>query len=169
MFYAGGFAKVLGVGLGLGYLVAPHEMVEPILALKSAGEEGGAWLEQMIVAHLLTSGAYAHHLRRVRKIYLERREVLIASLRGRFDAPRLVGSEVGSQLTWVLPPDAPSASEISRSARDLGVNVPPVYGEISHFDGASAFQDRALLLGYAAVSAETIASGVDALARSLNC
>ncbi len=167
VFYTGSFAKALGVGLGLGYLVAPSDMVEGILAIKSAGEEGGAWLEQMIVADLLASGAYDRHLRRVRKIYLDRRDVLIASLRARFGEPRLVGAEVGSQLTWVLPAESPSATQVCEAARRLGVNVEPVFGETSFSDGVSAFQDRALILGYAALSAENIDRGVERLGDSL--
>ena len=118
-------------------------------------------------ADLLASGAYDRHLRRVRKIYLERRDVLIASLCNQFGAPRLVGHEVGSQLTWVLPPESPPARQVCESARNLGVNVEPVFGETSNSDGASAFQDRALILGYAALSTETIARGVERLGDSL--
>ena len=167
VFYTGSFATALGVGLGLGYVVAPPDMVESVLAIKFAGEEGGAWLEQMIVADLLTTGAYARHLRRVRKTYLERRDALIESLRVHFGETRLLGSEVGSQLTWVLPPDCPPARRVRDSARSFSVNVEPVFGETSGSDGASAFQDRALILGYAALSPEFIRLGIDRLAKSL--
>ena len=50
VFHTGSFAKTLGAGLGLGYLVVPSEFADTTVAMKSMAEDGCQWLEQMVVA-----------------------------------------------------------------------------------------------------------------------
>ncbi|MDE2265728.1 MAG: PLP-dependent aminotransferase family protein, partial [Alphaproteobacteria bacterium] len=123
VFYTGSFAKTLGAGLGIGYLVVPSEFVDAVTAIKSMAEDCCPWLEQMVVADLLTSGEYDHHLRRVRKIYLDRRDCLIQALREHFGEIELIGTEIGTQLTWLLPDRYPSARALSDAARAQGTSV----------------------------------------------
>ncbi|MGC9953770.1 MAG: PLP-dependent aminotransferase family protein [Rhizomicrobium sp.] len=165
VFYTGCFAKTLGAGLGLGYLVVPSEFVDAIVAMKSMAEEGCPWLEQMVVADLLTSGEYDHHLRRVRKIYLERRNCLIQALRTHFGDVRLIGVEIGTQLTWLLPEHFPSARAVCDVARAHGVNIERVISEPA---GTCRYHDKALVFGYGALMAEQLGQGIARLADVLN-
>jgi GntR family transcriptional regulator/MocR family aminotransferase len=164
VFYTGSFAKTLGAGLGLGYLVVPSEFADAIVAIKSMAEDGCPWLEQMVVTDLLTSGEYDHHLRRVRKIYLERRDCLIQALRSNFGDIRLIGVEIGTQLTWLLPDSIPSALALCDVARTHGVNMECVIGEPA---GAWRYRDKALIFGYAALPPEKLRQGIGRLADAL--
>ena len=164
VFYAGSFAKTLGAGLGLGYLVVPSEFVGAILEIKSMAGDWCPWLEQMVVADLLTGGEYDHHLRRVRKVYLERRDTLIQALRMHFGDVHLIGTEIGTQLTWVLPAWLPSAQTVCDLARANGVNVEGVVGETVK---SCRFHDRAVILGYAAMTPEQLRHGVALLAEAI--
>jgi len=162
VFYMGSFTKTLGAGLCLGYLVVPAEFADAVVSIKSMGGEGGQWFEQMVAANLLASGEYDHHLRRVRKIYLERRDALIRALEAHFGGVRLIGTESGTQLTWLLPERFSSASAARDAARAHGVNVEWVSGE------ACRFHDRALIFGYAALAPERLRQGVAILADVLS-
>jgi GntR family transcriptional regulator / MocR family aminotransferase len=164
VFYTGSFAKTLGAGLGLGYLVVPPEFADAIVAIKSMAEDSCPWLEQMVVADLLTSGEYDHHLRRVRKIYLERRDCLIHALRTHFGDIRLIGVEIGTQLTWLLPEHIPSALALCDVARTHGVNMECVIGEPA---GACRYHDKALIFGFAALTPEKLRQGIARLADAL--
>lgn len=168
VFYLGSFAKTLGAGLGLGYLVVPSEFAEPIVAIKSMAEDGGPWLEQMVVADLLTSGEYDHHLRRVRKIYLERRDCLVQALRTHFGDVHLIGMEIGTQLTWVLPDHFPSSRVVHDLARAHGINIECVNYENPEPVDAFRYYDKALIFGYAALTTEQLRQGVARLAAALN-
>ncbi len=167
VFYVGSFAKTLGAGLGFGFLIVPSEFVEPLVAIKSMAEDGGPWLEQMVVADLLTSGEYDHHLRRVRKIYLERRDCLVEALRTHLGDIRLIGTEIGTQLTWLLPEHLPSARVVCGVARTNGVNIECVTSENPSPPVACRYNDKALIFGYAALAAEQLREGVSRLADAI--
>ena len=164
VFYTGSFAKTLGAGLGFGYLVVPSEFADAMVALKSMGEDGCPWLEQMVVADLLTSEEYDHHLRRVRKTYLERRDCLIQALRTNFGDVHLIGTEIGTQMTWLLPDQFPAAKAMCDAASAHGVNIERVIGESPLLPGTSRYHDKALVLGYAGLTTEQLRHGIARLA-----
>lgn len=167
VFYVGSFAMTLGAGLGIGYLVVPSEFADAVVRLKALDEAYGPWLEQMIVFDLVASGEYNHHLRRVRKTCLERRDCLIQALRTHFGDVRLMGVEAGAHLTWLLPDGLPDSDSVRRAAAERGVIVGtlPDRGEIS--GSARYYCKRALLLGFAALSCEQLRDGVARLAEAL--
>jgi len=164
VFYFGSFRKTLGTGLGLGYLVIPPELVDAVVAVKAFISEEGQWVEQLVLSNLLASGDYDHHLRRLRKVYLDRRDCLIAALRSSFGAVSLMGTESGTQLTWLLPDSIGSARAACEAARADGLRVDGVTDAVT---SAGAFYDRALLFNYAALSTEQIQHGIRLLARAL--
>ena len=164
VFYLGSFSKTLGAGLSLGYLVVPPEFTGPIQAAKALGPEEGQWFEQLVVSNLLASGAYDHHLRRLRKFYLERRDALIAALRHAFGAVDLLGTEAGTQLTWILPDEIGSATAACAAARAHGVNLEGITNPATE---SCPFHDRALILSYAALTVEQLQQGVTLLAQAL--
>ena len=168
VFHVGSFATTLGTGLGLGYLIAPSEFVENIVAIKSMAEDGRPWLGQMFVANLLTGGGYDHHLRRVRKIYLERRDCLIDALQAHFGKVRLIGTEVGTQFAWVLPERFGSAQAVCDSAAAYGVKVECVANAYGSSPESWRYHDRALVFGYAGLPVEQLRAGVSRLAASLS-
>ena len=164
-FYLGKLANVLGGGLNLNYLVAPPEFVEPILAMKAATDSGCGWLEQIVAADLLSRGVYDQYLRRFRKISMERRDCLIAALQAHFGDVRLIGTESGTCLTWVLPEKFGSARAICERARRIGVCVESVAGDGA--PGDSLYYDRALIFNYAALTPQLLQRGVGMLAKSI--
>ena len=165
--YIGSFAKTLGSVLGLGFMVVPADLAPAIVAIKDMAEVGG-WLEQMVVAELLTSGRYEKHVHRVRKAYLERRDVLIGDLTARFGELDLIGADVGSQFTWVLPPPFPSAAAACERARAAGVGLYPVTAPIAHPRRPTRFHDRAVILGYAGLARPQLQMGVDRIANCMS-
>ena len=168
VFYCGSFSRTLGEGFRLGYIVAPSEFVEPLLAIKRMGEGSGSWLEHAVLAKLIASGDYDHHLRRVRKIYLERRDVVVEALKARFGTVRLIGAELGASLTWVLPNTFPSATAASEAARARGVHAEPLLCDDEASAAACRLHDRALLLGYRGQTVDQLRAGVGRLADALD-
>lgn len=164
VFYIGSFASVLGDGLSLGYLVAPPEYVAPLIRIKSLGGEGGQGFEQSVVAHLLASGEYDHQLRRIRKNYLDRRDVLVSALKYHFGAVDLMGTVTGTRLTWVLPPDFPDALTVSAMAQSIGLHVRAVADPLF---SDCPFNNRAAIVEFGATSAERLREGVAMWARAL--
>jgi GntR family transcriptional regulator/MocR family aminotransferase len=165
--YLGSFSKSLGAGLRLGYLVLPPELVEPAIAVKSLASYGQPWLDQIVVADFMRTGAHRKHLRRMLKAYRARRDRLIVAMRAAFgDDIAISGGEAGMHVTWLLPDGLPDAETVAGLAARLDVGVYPL-GRIAHGFNGVVDLERSLILGYSSLSVPEIAAGVTRLARAV--
>ncbi len=78
--YTGTFSKVLFPGLRLAYLVVPAAHIEKFADAARQLGGAGAIPVQATVADFMAQGHFARHLRRMRALYAERREFLVAAL-----------------------------------------------------------------------------------------
>ena len=99
---------------------------------------------------MIRSGAFGfEQLRRIRMVYLERRDHVIAGLRSRFGNVNDLGVDGGMHLTWYLPPSAPQAHTLQDHVllnSEVGVYRSST-GPLSCFHTFDGW-DRILLLGY---------------------
>jgi GntR family transcriptional regulator/MocR family aminotransferase len=164
VFHIGSFSQTLGAGLCLGYIIAPTEFVGAASAIKAMSDDGCSWIEQRVLADFIGAGAYDHHLRRLRRTLMARRDCLIRALEANFGSVRLAGVEAGAQLTWLLPPDFPSAQKIKELARTRGLDVYAVLEEPICGQSPDIYGNRALVLSYAAMGERQIKEGIARLA-----
>ncbi|GAB3432825.1 PLP-dependent aminotransferase family protein [Actinophytocola sediminis] len=78
--YAGTVSKTLTPSLRLAWLVLPRFLVDPVVAAVDAGGVFPPILPQLVLADLISSGAYDRHIRRARLEYRARRDRLVATL-----------------------------------------------------------------------------------------
>jgi GntR family transcriptional regulator/MocR family aminotransferase len=78
--YVGTMSKVLFPGLRLGYMVAPPDMVTPLLHAKSTVDRHTAIVPQMVLADFIAEGHFGRHIKRTRKVYGERQAALLHAL-----------------------------------------------------------------------------------------
>jgi GntR family transcriptional regulator/MocR family aminotransferase len=158
--YLGDFASSLGSGLRLGYLIVPLRHAERARLTKALLSSGSSWLEQSVLADMMSSGKYASHLLRVRAHYRSCRNVLVAALRRYFGEVTLGGGNAGLQLFWQLPPGVPHAGIFEHQARRGRIGVyslksAPVYAG----DDCDVIR-RGILLGFGALSERQIEKGI---------
>ena len=158
--YSGTFSKVLFPALRLGYMVVPESLVDAFVSARALADRHPPGLDQALAAEFLAEGHFARHLRRMRALYAERQQVLVAALRKELAGKLEVApSEAGMHLTTWLPEKADDAA-LSRRAAAAGIFVSAV----------SAYSLRVklrpgLLLGYAAFNPRQIREGARRLAE----
>lgn len=162
--HLGTFSKSLGAGLRLGYAVLPKALVPEATAAKALLDNGPPWLEQAALARFIGGGGFDRHLRRIRQVYLDRRDCLLAAMREHFGAVELLGAGCGTHVSWVLPQDWPEAPVIEAAARAARVGVYTLPNGGGQEYGEATRGDRTLMLGYATLSPAQIRHGVAILA-----
>jgi GntR family transcriptional regulator / MocR family aminotransferase len=160
--YIGTFSKVLFPSLRLGYLVAPSELFRGFIATRRLVDVHLPLLEQMALADFIAEGHFARHLRKMRLMYLERRNALVEALtRELGDLLDVTVPEAGMHLVAWLPSDM-SAQAATHLTAAHGLHLLP----ISQFSLRSLPRDG-LLLGFASASPEELRAGVKTLALAL--
>ena len=74
--YIGTFSKTLFPGLRIGFMIAPPQLVRPLVAARQFQDGYTSALAQMTLFHFLHEGSYAEHLRNMRTLYKARLDVL---------------------------------------------------------------------------------------------
>lgn len=102
--YVGTCSKVLFPALRLGYMVVPPDLVDRFISVRQSIDVGPTDLNQAVLAEFIDAGHFARHIRRMRTVYGERRELLEEHVRKVFGTQLGVhGAESGMHMTVTLP------------------------------------------------------------------
>src|SRR5256714_8095847 len=75
--YAGTMSKILYPSLRIGYLLAPDRLIEPMIKIRAVIDQHSPAIDQATLARFLTEGFFLSHIKRMRKLYSDRREFFI--------------------------------------------------------------------------------------------
>lgn len=162
VFYVGTFSKSLFPALRLGFVVAPEWARNALIAAKQRCDWHGAALAQDSLASFMSEGHLARHVRRMRGIYSQRRQLLEASLKRHFPHDlRVVNAEGGLHITTILRQERP-AERIAQAAAEDRLRVIP----ISRYSLLKE-SPNGLVFGLGMIPTHRIDAGVARLARHL--
>ncbi len=160
--YIGTFSKVLFPALRLGYLVAPTELIEPLLLMRRSLDMHLPLLEQMALCDFLHEGHYARHLRHMRHHYKKLRDLLQRELQAHLGGLLEVHApDAGMHLVGWLPPGKDDR-RAAKLAAQVGIQVLP----ISTYS-LEPLSRGGLVFGYAGTDEEAIPHEVKTLAAAL--
>jgi GntR family transcriptional regulator/MocR family aminotransferase len=162
VFYVGTFSKVMFPALRLGYLVAPDDLVDPLLAIRRHVDTQPSSVAQAALTDFIAEGYLASHIRRMRVLYAERLAAFVPLAQARLEGLlRVEPQDSGMHLVGLLPGGVDDTA-VCDAARDLGVDVSPLsrlYLEDPRTSG--------LLLGFAGTPVEKMAAALDRLAQAI--
>ena len=118
--HVGTFSKLVAPGLRIGWIVADHEVIARLIRLKSDG--GSSPLVQRMLYEFGTSPAFAEHVERVRDVYRDRRDAMIAAVERELPGIRLTAPE-GGYYVWVILPSNVDGDTVAAQAAAQGVNL----------------------------------------------
>src|SRR5260370_18454909 len=72
--YAGTMSKILYPSLRLGYIVAPELLADSLVKTRSTMNQHSSAIDQATLARFVTEGFFLSHIKRMPKIYSERRD-----------------------------------------------------------------------------------------------
>ncbi len=160
VFYVGTFSKSLFPALRLGFVIAPPWAQPSLVAAKQLADWHAPLIAQDVLSAFIAEGHLARHVRRMRGVYRERREVLEHALE-RFCGSELRAVGIGAGLHLATHLDhALSASALIDRARAAGIWLEGIQ--------RCATTDRksnGIVFGYGAIGSREIGEGVRRLAR----
>lgn len=154
VFYVGTFAKTLFPALRLGYMLVPKALVESFQRLIRGIATEVSANAQGVVADFMEEGHFAAHIRRMRKLYKERHDALIAAagaqLTGLID---VMPTDTGLHTVGYLPRG--QAVKLAAAAEARHITVVP----ITRFCLAP-IKAHGLVLGFSGINPAEIRRGV---------
>ena len=82
--YLGTLSKTFSPGLRLGWVCAPEEVIDQLVLGKQGADLHSSGFDQMLAYEVLKDGFMDEHIQVIRKVYGERRDVMLAALKRYF-------------------------------------------------------------------------------------
>jgi GntR family transcriptional regulator/MocR family aminotransferase len=161
--YLGTFSKTMFPGLRLAYLVVPEHLAEDFAIGNAELYREGRMIEQAALAEFIENGHLSAHLKRMRSIYQERRNVLRRIIDTRLgDSVSTMGGLAGLQLPYFFN-HAVDDVALSREMRESGIVLRP----LSMYYATPTQRRSGMVLGFAAIDAKTIEIAADKLCTAI--
>src|SRR6266568_1174817 len=160
--YAGTMSKILYPSLRLGYVVAPEQLIDPLVKIRSTMDQHSSAIDQATLAPFITEGFFLSHLKQMRKLYAERREFFIKEFnRLLSDRFLLQIPEAGLNFVAWLRSEADFA-RVVRVRAEIGIEPSPL-----SFYRIEAKLKPAFVFGFAAWTPTQIRESLLRLASAL--
>ncbi|WP_109476439.1 PLP-dependent aminotransferase family protein [Paraburkholderia sp. C35] len=166
--YLGTFSKTMFPALRIGFMIVPAALAAEIGGVIGEMSRQGRVADQIALADFIESGKYARHLRRMRRIYQQRREAMVGAIYTHMNDLVTVSSD-GSGMHLTMRLDAPLQDrDVSAALREQRISVSPL-STYCH-QGEDARHYNGFMLGYAGVrpeQADRLVSELGAAIRAL--
>jgi GntR family transcriptional regulator/MocR family aminotransferase len=124
--YTSSFSKMLFPSLRIGYLVVPADLVERFSVVRQLIDLGPSHGTQAVLAAFIREGYFSRHIRKMRRLYEERRQVLMECIdRELAGLCTVVGANAGMHITLLLEGRV-NDKEIASRAAAKGLIISPL-------------------------------------------
>jgi len=162
VFYVGTFSKCMLSALRLGFIVAPDWALRTLVAAKNCLDWHCSTPVQMGVAGFIAEGHLAHHVRKMRALYKQRRQLLLHTLEKELGAwlepiPSFYGMHVAAA--------ARGAADLEAVTEALARNNVKLHTFSRYYLGPQT--QTGLIFGYGAVDLPQMKQGLSLLRKVL--
>ncbi|HEX2958305.1 MAG TPA: PLP-dependent aminotransferase family protein [Chitinispirillaceae bacterium] len=110
--YIGTFAKILGPGLRLGYVLGPKEIVEKCELAKQSMDACTSTMNQVLADQYLRKGKLKPYLDFLRPVYARRAQIMLSALEKYMPKEVIWTKPQGGFYVWVTMPETMDASAV---------------------------------------------------------
>lgn len=161
--YMGSFSKSLSPALRISYMVVPPMLMEDFLQKMSFIICSAPAMEQEILNRFIESGYYERHLNRMRKLYRQKRELLVSTIQQMMTTVAIIGANAGLHLILKVN-NGMTEDVLIQRAKELGVQV---YGVSRYFTNSASKEYRDMVvLGFATIKRSDITPAIVLLKRA---
>jgi len=154
--YCGTFSKVMFPGLRIGYVIVPDSLVAAFTRAKRLADNYTPLLQQLALREFIAEGHLERHIRRMRRLYGNRREALLTALRKHFGDGAIVEGDDAGMHAFVHIEDRGLLERARRHKVQLRP-AQPCYLEGDH--------SQRYLFGFSSLPERGIREGIRRLAR----
>jgi len=160
--YLSTFSKTLAPGLRLGWIVAPPEVISKLVQLKQGADLHSSTFVQMVAHEVARDNFLDEHVKLIRRVYRERRDVMLEALMQYFPPEVTWTRPKGGLFLWVTLPEGADAQKLFEAA--VRENVAFVPGDCFYAPNGHQGQGRRhMRLNFSAAPPEQIREGIHRL------
>lgn len=149
--YVGSFSKLLIPSLRISFMILPERLMEDFNRIKGRYSQSVSKIEQLALAGYMSEGSFERHIRRIKKIYGKKNQLLIEAFK-RYPTNnfKLIGKESGLHVVLDFHADVAIAKVVTM-AKAMGVLL----------EGVDEYPDnRILVFSYSGIPDDWIDSVV---------
>ncbi len=162
--YLGTFSKTLAPGLRLGWIVAPVEVVDQVVMAKQGMDLHTSTFNQMLAYEVVKDGFLDEHVRLIRRVYKERRQVMLDALQRYFPEGCSWTRPEGGLFLWARVPEWMDTAEMLQEAVCFKVAYVPGFA----FYGDPSRGRNTMRLNFSCEQPEKIEEGIRRLGQMLH-
>jgi 2-aminoadipate transaminase len=162
--YLSTFSKTLAPGLRLGWIVAPPEVISKLTQLKQGADLHTSTFTQFVAYEVARDGFLDKHVKLIRQVYRERRDVMLQALQEFFPPEVTWTHPQGGLFLWVTLPAGLDMQAVFKSA--IEQNVAFVPGD-SFYANDGREGSRHMRLNFSNAAPEQIREGIRRLAAAV--
>jgi 2-aminoadipate transaminase len=123
--YLSTFSKTLAPGFRLGWVAAPREILQRFVQAKQGSDLHTATFSQMVVADVCQRGLIRTHVPKIRAVYRERRDAMLAALEEHWPEGSSWTRPHGGLFLWARVPEGLNTAELLPKAVEKKVAYVP--------------------------------------------
>ncbi len=155
-------SKTLAPGLRIGWITAPSRVITKLVQAKQGADLHTSTFTQYVAADILGRGLLRQHVRKLRRVYKERRDAMLAAIEEFFPPGVKWTRPQGGLFLWVTMPEKVDSEELFKRAVEEKVAFVPGFAFYPNGGGRNAMR-----LNFSNQPPERIREGIRRLANAI--